>query len=123
MQNALVVLLYLIILLRNIIKYKSSMNEKIKNALITLLNDELTVASWGISNITINDSSFEFMVSGFIYQGKVSVSTKNSNYLITLDNGYSEECNIDNLVHYLDLIIEKIPAYSDAVLKWIEGKC
>lgn len=99
------------------------MNEKIKNALITLLNDELTVASWGISNITINDSSFEFMVSGFIYQGKVSVSTKNSNYLITLDNGYSEECNIDNLVHYLDLIIEKIPAYSDAVLKWIEGKC
>ena len=115
------VLLYLIILLCNIIKYKSSMNEKIKNALITLLNDELTVASWGISNITINDSSFEFMVSGFIYKGKVSVSTKNSNYLITLENGYSEECNIDNLVHYLDSKIEKVNDYDNAVLKWLKG--
>ena len=99
------------------------MNEKIKKALIILLNDELTVASWGISNITINESSFEFMVSGFIYQGKVSISIKNSNYLITFENGYSEECNIDNLVQYLDSKIEKIPDYDNAVLKWLEGQC
>ena len=97
------------------------MNEIIKNALVTLLNDELIVASWGISNITVNESSFDFMVSGFIYQGKVSVSILNSNYLITFDNGYSEECNIDNLVHYLDSKIEKIPDYDDTVLKWLEG--
>lgn len=98
------------------------MNGKTKNALITLLNDELTVASWGISNIAIKETSFEFMVSGFIYQGKVSVSIHDSNYLITFDDGYSEECNIGNLVHYLDSKIEKIPDYDDAVLKWLEGQ-
>ena len=92
------------------------MNEKIKKALIILLNDELTVASWGISNITINESYFEFMVSGFIYQGKVSISIKNSNYLITFENGYSEECNIDNLVHYLDATLKKIADNDNAVL-------
>ena len=52
------------------------MNEKIKKTLIILLNDELIVASWGISNITINESYFEFIVSGIIYQGKVSISIK-----------------------------------------------
>lgn len=97
------------------------MNGKIKKALITLLNDGLTVASWGISNITIKERSFEFMVSGFIYQGKVSISIQKSNYLITLGNGNSEECSIDNLVHYLDSKIEKIPDYDIAVLKWLEG--
>lgn len=99
------------------------MNKKIKNALTALLNDEVTVASWGISNITIKESSFEFMVSGFIYQGKVSVSIQNSNYLITLDDGCSKECDIDNLVHYLDSKIEKTPNYDSAVLKWLEGQC
>lgn len=99
------------------------MNNKIKNALIALLNDEVTVASWGISNITIKESSFEFMVSGFVYQGKVSVSIHNSVYLVTLDNGCSEECDLDNLVQYLDSIIEKTPNYDIAVLKWLEGQC
>jgi hypothetical protein len=99
------------------------MKKIIKNALITLLADELTVASWGISNITIKEDSFEFTVLGFIYQGKVSVSIQNSNYLITFENGYSEECNIDNLVHYLDSKIEKNSDYDKAVLKWLEGKC
>lgn len=98
------------------------MDGKIKNALITLLNDELIVASWGISNITIKESSFEFMVSGFIYQGKVSVSIHSENYLITFDSGYSEECTIGNLVHYLDSKIEKISDYDNAVLKWLEGQ-
>ena len=45
-----------------------------------------------------------------------------SNYLITFDDGHSEECNIGNLVHYLDSKIEKIPDYDDAVLKWLEGQ-
>jgi hypothetical protein len=99
------------------------MDEMIKNALIILLNNELIVASWGISNIAINESSFEFVVSGFIYQGKVSVSIKNSNYLITFENGCSVECNINDLVHCLDSKIEKTSDYEKVVLKWIDGQC
>jgi len=38
------------------------MNEKTKKALISLLNEEVTVASWGITNLAIKDTCFEFFV-------------------------------------------------------------
>ena len=49
------------------------MNKKIKKALVCLLNEEAIVISWGITNLNINDTSFVFEVSGFLFQGKVEV--------------------------------------------------
>ena len=47
------------------------MNEKIKKALVCLLNEEVIVTSWGVTNLNINDTSFMFEVSGFLFQGKL----------------------------------------------------
>lgn len=97
------------------------MNEKIRTALISLLNEEVIVASWGFSSLTIKDTSFEFFVSGFIYQGKVTVAVQESGYLISLDNGRVFKCAVNNLVKCLDSIIEKTFEYDAKIIEWIEA--
>jgi len=96
------------------------MNEKTKNALISLLNEEVTVASWGITNLAIKDTCFEFCVSGLLYQGKVIVAVQDSDCLVNLENGEMVKCNISNLVQCLDHMIEKTSDYEAKVVEWIK---
>lgn len=96
------------------------MDGKIRTALISLLNEEVIVASWGLTDLTIKDTSFEFFVSGFIYQGKVTVAVQESDCLISLDNGNTFKCAINNLVQSIDCMIEKTSEYDTKIIEWIK---
>lgn len=89
------------------------MNEKIKKALITLLNEEVIIASWGIANMTINPTSFEFQVEGFIYQGRVKIDILDDGYRVGFETGTSFDCSDEDLVTILDRHIEKTNDYLD----------
>lgn len=96
------------------------MDDRIKKALTSLLKEEIIVASWGFSDLTIYNESFKFNVSGFLYQGKVVVSLLEKNYLIQLNNGDSFVCSLINLVDMLDSKIEKTQNYDNSVIKWLD---
>ena len=50
--------------------------ENVRKLLLYLLKDEVIVASWGISNINISETQLSFSVSGFKYQGYVTITIK-----------------------------------------------
>ena len=50
--------------------------ENVRKLLLSLLKDEVIVASWGISNINISQTQLSFSVSGFKYQGRVTIIVK-----------------------------------------------
>ena len=99
------------------------MNETIKAALIALLNEEIIVESWGFSNLTVCQSSFEFNVDGIIYQGKVKISLNELSYRVGFDNGHTIDCSLDDLVNTLDINIEKTDDYPTILTKLIFPLC
>ena len=98
------------------------MNKKIKKALVCLLNEEAIVISWGITNININDTSFVFEVSGFLFQGKVEVIPCESGYSIKLNNAEITKCSLEELVSTLDSKIEKMDNYESQLQEWLGNK-
>ena len=98
------------------------MNEKIKKALVSLLNEEVVVTSWGITNININDTSVRFEVSGFLYKGKVELTPCESGYIIKLDNAENIHCQLEELVRTLDTRIERGESYESQLQEWLSSK-
>ena len=98
------------------------MNEKIKKALVYLLNEEIVVTSWGITNININDTSVRFEVSGFLYKGKVELTPCESRYIIKLDNAENIHCQLEELVRTLDTKIERGESYESQLQEWLSSK-
>ena len=98
------------------------MNKKIKKALVCLLNEEAIVISWGITNLNINDTSFVFEVSGFLFQGKVEVIPCESGYSIILNNAEITKCSLEELVSTLDSKIEKMDNYESQLQEWLGNK-
>ena len=50
--------------------------ENVRKLLLSLLKDEIIVASWGVSNINIFETKISFSVNGFKYQGRVTIIVK-----------------------------------------------
>lgn len=98
------------------------MDEKIKKALVCLLNEEVIVSSWGVTNLNINDMSFMFEVSGFLFQGKVEVIPCESGYSIKLNNAEITKCSLEELVRTLDSKIERVDNYESLLQKWLDSK-
>ncbi len=95
------------------------MNENIKKALVCLLDEEVIVASWGITNINVSDTSLDFEVSGFIYKGKVQVKPIDDSYKICFDTGECINCSLDDLAKTLDSKIEKTDSYESLLQEWL----
>lgn len=95
------------------------MNNRIKEALIALLDEEVIVTSWGLYDLNITEKSFTFKVDGFKFHGLISVSLLSSKYLINFDTGESILCNLDKLVETLDSKIEKTEVYDISIEKWL----
>ena len=98
------------------------MNETIKKAVVCLLNEEVVVTSWGISNISIKEVSIEFDVSGFLYQGNVKVIPIKSGYRIFFNNDEYLDCSLEELVKTLDSKIEKSDNYEADLRDWLVRK-
>lgn len=95
------------------------MNKNVRNAVSCLLKEEHIVSSWGISNISIEDSSIHFSVDGFIYQGNVCIKCNNDYYEILFDDGKTIRCSVQELTDVLDTAIEKNENYFHNLKTWI----
>lgn len=97
------------------------MNDKIKKALVSLLNEDIIVTSWGITNIIINDTSVGFEVSGFLYKGKVKLYPCESGYSIKLENADTVQCSLEELIRTLDTKIERSENYECRLQEWLDS--
>lgn len=95
------------------------MNEELKQLILVLLADKIKVTSWGITNINTSDSSLEFNVSGFLYQGKVKIDALLESYIICI-NGDTIKCQLEEVVSILDSKIEKSSNYIEDITEWIK---
>ena len=87
------------------------LSNSIRQALLTLLNQNIIVASWGLSNICIKES---FFVEGFKYKGSVVISEFNDGYKVIM-NKHTLFCKLDSLVINLDEFIEKTTNYENRI--------
>ena len=93
-----------------------------KLALITLLEDKVVVASWGISNIIINSEKIQFDVDRLKFKGTVLIEESGlKTYTIRMgDECYN--CRLNNLVTFLDMKIECTKCYFNDLKGWIEQR-
>lgn len=97
------------------------MNDAIKKSAIALLNESLTVSSWGISDFHFSESAISFNVSGFLFSGNVTIRSKGENYLIRFDDSTEMESSLDELVMNLDCHIEKGHDYEKRIETWLKS--
>ena len=94
------------------------MKKELRTLLVRLLKDEVTMQSWGITNIQIDDSSLRFDVSGMKYVGTVSISIDNCGYKIHIGTK-SVLASIDDVISILDNEIERTENYISDLSKMI----
>lgn len=96
------------------------LTKEIRNLLITLLGNQDTVASWGISNILIRKKCICFDVSGFKYQGPVEISAScNSCYGVKIGENDFGTVKLGDVISTLDNGIEYTETYYDDIEKWV----
>ena len=98
------------------------MNKNVKKALICLLKEEEKVSSWGITNITIDESSINFKVDGFLYKGSLSIRCDETYYEIHFECGKILKClDATELTDILDSNIEKTDNYQQDIENWLSS--
>lgn len=98
------------------------MNIKIKQALVSLLSKEDIVSSWGITNISIEETSIRFNVEGLIYVGSICIRYNQPSYEIAFDDGRLIKCSLNELANVLDACIERTENYIRDLEKWFLTK-
>lgn len=99
------------------------MDKNLKKVLICLLSEEEKVSSWGISNITIDESQINFNVDGFLYKGRISIRYDETYYEISFerDNKTIKCLEAAELTDILDSNIEKTDNYQHDLEKWLSS--
>lgn len=98
------------------------MDKNVKKALICLLKEEEKVLSWGITNISIDESSINFNVDGFLYKGSISIRCDETYYEIHFDCGKIIRCiDAADLTNILDSNIEKTENYQHDLETWLSS--
>lgn len=92
------------------------LSKSIKKVLSLFLNHEITVLSWGVTAINIQEKTIDFSVNGLKYKGTVSIMPKDSLYCVLLGDK-TIMCTDWNLIYCLDNEIEKTENYSDELEK------
>ena len=101
------------------------MTEKIRVLLLALLQQDVVVASWGISEIEITPSKVSFCVNGFKYNGEVPISTRDrdNHYDISIGNQNIPCCDKKEIVPILDFLIECDSHYKNILEAFFEDSC
>lgn len=95
------------------------MKKEIRQLLIRLVLCENQVGSWGITSISILEDSISFDVTGFLYQGRVTITPTTDLYRIQMGNGGEYCANIENVVSTLDSLIEVGDNYYKSLIDWL----
>ena len=95
--------------------------ENIRKLLLSLLEDEVIVASWGISNINISEKEMSFSVYGFNYQGGVTIKVEDDSKCEVYLNRTKLGCfTFDKVVNIIDENVEKnVSRYHDFIKQLI----
>ena len=92
--------------------------ENIRKLLLCFLSEDVIVASWGISDITISETTLSFSVNGFKFQGNVMIEAGDicDEYSVSLNQSCIGHCKLDGIVTILDERIERSePCYQEFV--------
>lgn len=84
------------------------LTDKIRILLLTLLQQDVIVASWGITDVVITSIKLSFFVYGFKYKGRVLIQARESDdlYDIYMGNQIIKSCKTEDIVSSLDSLIE-----------------
>lgn len=93
-------------------------SKALKLVLITLLEDKVKVASWGISNIVIKPTIITFNVDGIKFKGLVTVEVTGISYTLKIGEDSYTELNLCNLVEFMDNKIECTTNYLSDLREW-----
>lgn len=86
----------------------------------TMLGEEVILASWGISNVILNENTMTFTVSGFKYTGPVEIVSQGDNsYQVALGNIVIGTFTCDTIVEALDRAIERTEDYPNTLRGWL----
>ena len=100
------------------------MKDRINKIAQCLLEQEIVIASWGISSVSMLDNAISFHVAGLRYSGEVIISPISETLLCHvsfLENSQSYDIDYQQLVARLDELIEKTDNYQDDLKKWIHA--
>jgi hypothetical protein len=96
-----------------------ALTTSLKLLLVKFLNESITVGSWGVTDILVEESRLTFKVNGFLYQGTVEIHVNDSLYSVSLA-GDKFTTSLDTLVSKLDEKIERTPNYTSDLIEWLE---
>lgn len=99
------------------------MVSEIKRLAITLLQEEVVLASWGITKVEIEETNLRFQVNGLKYRGLVNLHiVEDGNYEVIIGGINRGIIRLENILSFLDGEIENTDAYSQDLEKWIDKK-
>ena len=95
---------------------------KIERIIEEINNQKAITCSWGVKEIEQSVDSLCFIVEGFKYQGKITITIIDDRCVIHFDHTDEnfELDNIANLVEYLDRKIELTNDYVQDVTSWLK---
>lgn len=92
----------------------------IRRLAMTLLQEEVVIASWGITKVEIEDTNLCFYVNGLKYSGPVNISVLDSgDYEVFFGEESHGVQSLETIVSFLDNTIEMTDSYSKDLECWI----
>lgn len=111
--------LHMIIIKNN----KTMMISAVRRLAMTLLHEEVIIASWGITKVEIEDTNLCFYVNGLKYSGPVKICVLNSgDYEVYFGEESHGIQGIETIVSFLDNTIEMTDSYNKDLECWINKR-
>lgn len=102
---------------------KMKMNDSIRRVALRLLQEDVIITSWGITNVRIFDSHISFQVNGLKYNGLVEIKAIDCNeYEIYLNETNIGHTHLDSVVDTIDNAVEKTDRYHQHLEEWIRNQ-
>ena len=99
------------------------LSKDIRSLLVTFLSNRSVVASWGISNIHINENSVCFTVSGMKHHGRESINRREGTvYDVKIGEMLLVSLKKEDVITAIDNYIEHTDNYNEDIAKWLSQK-
>lgn len=98
------------------------LSDNMREMLCSILEQSTKVASWGITNIQIENCQLSMDVDAMKYKGPISVNPSNKDCVIVNIGERTIECKFDEVVDLLDTEIEMTEDYQYDLAIWLQSK-
>ncbi len=101
----------------------TKMYDSTRKIALRLLQEDVIVASWGITNVELFESHICFHVNGLKYTGVVEIKAKDCDeYEILLNGASIGQGHLDSVVDIIDNAVEKSDCYQQHLKEWIANQ-